>query len=161
MVDISEMLSPMATDVLRSMIQHGTKSSANSKEIEALRGIVREQLLRELRYNAELLNEQQLDAAVRVLNLETKALDFVCDQAIPLQTLLDRSISESVLQKAAGGNKKHSMHLSKLNSEAELIERLIHRIKVVQIRARYDVTLGDISYLRKLLIAAQIALSQE
>jgi hypothetical protein len=160
MVDISEMLSPMVTDVLRGMIQHGTKSHENSKEIEALRTVLRERLLREMRYNAELLKEQKLDENVRVLNVETDTLEFAVTQGVPLQMLLNRSISDSVLQKAAGGSDKHLADLLALNSEDKLIERLMHRVKVVKIRAKYGISLGDVSYLRKLVFAAQLALSE-
>lgn len=161
MVDISEMLSPMVTDVLRGMIQHGTKASTDNKELEALRTVLRERLHRDMRYNAELLKEQQLDIAVRVLNLERDTLEFVVTQGIPLQTLLNRPVSESVLRKAAGGSDKHLADLLALKSEADLIERLLHRMKLVKIRAQYDIRLGDLSYLRKLVFAAQLTLSEE
>ena len=160
-MDISEMFAPLVMDVLRGMIKHGANSQADDKELEALRTVLRERLHRDMRYNAELLKEQKLDVNVRVLNLETDALEFVITQGVPLQTLLKRSISESVLQKAAGGNEKHLADLSALNSEAKLLERLMHRMKLAKIRARYDVNLGDVAYLRKLVVAAQLALSEE
>jgi hypothetical protein len=160
-MDISEMLAPLVMDVLRGRIKHGANSQADSKELEALRTVLRERLRREMRYNAELLKEQKLDANIRILNLETDTLEFAVTQGVPLQTLLNRSISESVLQKAAGGSVKHLADLLALNSEDKLIERLMHRVKVVKIRAKYGISLGDVSYLRKLVFAAQLALSEE
>ena len=160
-MDISEIFAPLVMDVLRGMIKHGANSQADEKELEALRTVLRERLHRDMRYNAELFKEQQLDIAVRVLNLETDTLEFVVTQGVPLQTLLNRPISESVLRKAAGGSEKHLADLLALNSEAKLMERLLHRMKLVKIRARYDIRLGDVSYLRKLVVAAQLALSEE
>ena len=158
-MEISEMLSPLVTDALRGMIQHGTNSHADNKEMETLRVVVREQLRREMRYNAELMNEQKLDLAVRVLNLETDALGFVFGQGIPLSTLLNRPLSEDTLRTAAGDSKKHAEHLLQLKTEAELIERALHRIRMVKIRAKFDLGLGDVPYLRKLIVASHLSLS--
>ena len=161
MVDISEMLSPMVTDVLRGMIQHGTKASADNKELEALRVVVREQLRREMRYNAELLNEQKIDPASRILHLEKEALEFVFAQGIPLSILLDRAVPEHIIRTAAGSSQRHTMHLMLLTTEAELMERLTHRMKIATMRAKYDIGLGDISYLRKLIVAAHLTFAQD
>ena len=158
-MEISEMLSPLVTDALRGMIQHGTKSHADNKEMETLRVVVREQLRREMRYNAELMNEQKLDVDSRVLNLETDALDFVFGQGVPLSILLNRPLSEDTLRTAAGDNKKHAAHLLELKTEADLIERALHRIRMVKIRAKYGLGLGDVAYLRKLLVASHLSLS--
>lgn len=158
-MEISELLSPLVTDALRGMIQHGTKTHADNKEMETLRVVVREQLRREMRYNAELMNEQKLDLDSRVLNLETAALDFVFGQGVPLSILLNRPLSEDTLETAAAGNKKHAAHLLQLKTEADLVERALHRIRMVKIRAKYGLGLGDVSYLRKLIVASHLSLS--
>lgn len=158
-MEISELLSPLVTDALRGMIQHGTKSHADNKEMETLRVVVREQLRRELRYNAELMKEQNLDINVRVLNLETDALDIAFNQGVPLSILLNRALSEDTLRAAAGESKAHAAHLLQLKTEAELIERALHRIRMVKIRAKYGLGLGDVAYLRKLIVASHLSLS--
>ena len=158
-MEISETLSSLVMDALRSMAQNGAKANADSKEIETLRVVVREQLRREMRYNAELLNEQKLHMNVRALNLETAALDLAFNQGVPLSILLNRTLSEDTLRTAAGDSKKHAAHLLQLKTEAELIERTLHRIRMVQIRAKYDLGLGDVPYLRKLIVASHLSLS--
>lgn len=158
-MEISETLSSLVMDALRSMAQNGAKANADSKEIETLRVVVREQLRREMRYNAELLNEQKLDMAVRVLNLETVALDFAFNQGVPLSVLLNRALSENTLRTIAGNNIKHAAHLLQLKTEAELLERALHRIRMVKIRAQCDLGLGDVPYLRKLIVASHLSLS--
>ena len=160
-MDISEVFAPLVMDVLRGIVQNGAKANEDNKELEALRLVVREQLRREMRYNTELLNEQQLDPNIRVLNLEKEALEFVFGQAVPLNMLLNRPVSENILRTAAGSSQKHTALLLELNSEAKLLERLMDRMRVVKIRAQYDVNLGDVAYLRKLVAAAQLALSEE
>lgn len=52
------------------------------------------------------------------------------------------------------------MHLLELNSEAKLTERLTHRMKIATMRAKYDIGLGDISYLRKLIVGAHLTFTQ-
>lgn len=159
-MDISEMFAPLVTEALRGVVQHGANSHAESTELKMLRSVVRERLRRDMRYNAELLNEQKLDANVRVLNLASNALDFVSNQGVPLEILLNRPVSEKILRTTAGDNAKHVAHLMQLTTEAELIERLMHRFKIVTIRAQCDVGLGDTSYLRKLIVAAHMSLSE-
>ena len=159
-MEMGEMFAPLVTEVLRSIVQHGADSHADSKELRMLRSVVRERLRRDMRYNAELLSEQKLDHNFRVLNLATDALDFVASQGVPLEIILNRSTSEKVLRSAAGDNAKHISHLLRLTTEAELIERLIHRIRIVRLRAQCDVGLGDAAYLRKLIVAAHLSLSE-
>ena len=160
-MDISEMFAPLVMDVLRGMVQNGAKANEDNNELGAMRLIVREQLRREMRYNAALLNEQQLDPNIRVLNLEKEALEFVFGQAVPLNMLLNRSVSESNLRTAAGSSQKHTALLLELNSEAKLVESIRRRIKIITVKAQYNIGLGDVAYLRKLIVAAQLALSEE
>lgn len=159
-MEIGEMFAPLVTEVLRGMAQHGATSHAESKELKMLRSVVRERLRRDMRYNAELLNEQKLDPNVRVLNMATNALDFVASQGVPLEILLNRPVPEQILRTAAGENAKHLAHLLQLTTEAVLIERLMHRFRIVTIRAQCDVGLGDTAYLRKMIVAAHMSLSE-
>ncbi len=87
------------------------------------------------------------------------ALRFACEQSIPINLLFNQQIDEVVLIKGAGENLLFRQRLLTLDTEAKLMERLLHRARIIKIRAQYDLPLGDLSYMRKLMRTLEVALA--
>lgn len=159
MVDIATMLTPAIADLIKKFAEKGLDSHEAAKELDMLSMVMRERVRRDMRYNAELMSDARLDPPVKILNFETEALDFVCEQGIPLAMLFNRSLSEAQQLSFAGADKSHIKWFRELDTEAKLVERTLHRAKIAQLKAKYGLPVGDITYLRKLTRAVEIVLS--
>jgi hypothetical protein len=158
LLELAGMYGPTIADILKKMIQNGTDSPETQREISALRDVLRERVRRDMRFNTELLDEQKLYISNRILNLECNALEFAFGQSIPVKILFNTPVSEEVLSRGAGGSALHRARMLDLDNEAKLMERTLHRIRVARIRAQFDLPIGDIAYLRKLMKTLEIAL---
>lgn len=159
MIDVASMFTPVINDVLKKIVEHGLNSRETEKELSNLRAVLREKVRREIRYNQELLDETKLDAGIRVLNMDLDALRFACEQSIPMNLLFNQQIDEAVLLKGAGESLLFRRRLLALDTETKLMERLLHRVRITKIRAKYDLPLGDLSYIRKLMRTLEVALA--
>jgi hypothetical protein len=96
--------------------------------------------------------------SVRIKSLNIEAIEYVCSQAIPIGVLFNGELNEMKMSFFAGDNRKHRAHFLVMGIEADLIERLLHRIKLAQLRVSEGVSPGDVSYLKKLIMATRSAM---
>ena len=158
-MDMDMMFTPAISELVKTLIGKGATKLEDEKQIATLRMLLRERIRREARFNRELLNHTKLDLNVRLDNLKTEALEYACGQPLPIEILFSGELNSALMQLLAGDSAKHRMHFARLQTEADLIERLLHRVKLAQLRANEDVSPGDVSYLKKLNNATHAAMS--
>lgn len=157
-MDMDVMFTPVIGELVKALVGKGVSKIEDDKQVSTLRMLLRERVRREARLNREILEDAKLDLKVRIQKLETAALEYVCSQAIPLAVLFNGELNEAKMAVFAGDSEKHKMHFLMLQTEADLVERLFHRIKLAQLRVNENVSPGDISYLKKLNMATRSAM---
>jgi hypothetical protein len=158
-VDMDVIFTPVIGELVKTLVGKGASAIEDNEQVTTLRMLLRERLRREVRFNRELLSENQLDLSVRIDKLETEVLEYVCAQAVPLEKLFNKALDSDRMRFFAGENASHKMHMAMLGTEAQLIERLLHRTKLAKLRVAEGVRPGDVSYLKKLIQALQSTLS--
>ena len=158
-VDMDVMFTPVIGELVKTLVGKGASAIEDNEQVNTLRMLLRERLRREVRFNRELLSENQLDLSVRINKLETEVLEYVCAQAVPLEKLFNNELDSDRMRFFAGENASHRMNMAMLGTEAQLIEQLLHRIKLAKLRITEGVRPGDVSYLKKLIQALQSTLS--
>lgn len=157
-MDLEAVFTPIIGDFVKSLVSKGVTKLEGEKEIETLRLLLRERVRREARFNREVMDDAKLDLSVRIKNFRTDALDYVCGQPIPIAIIFNRELDKDWLLFLAGESAKHRMHFAGFKTEAHLIDRLLHRAKLAQLRVREGVSPGDVSYLKKLNNATHAAM---
>lgn len=158
-MDMDVIFTPIIGDLVKTLMGKGVNKLEEDEQISTLRMLLRERVRREARFNREILDDAKLDLNVRIQKLDTRALEYVCNQAIPLAVLFNGELNNLKMDIFAGENQQHKMHFLMLKTEADLVERLFHRIKVAQLRVNEGISPGDVSYLKKLNMAARAHLT--
>ena len=157
-MNMDVIFTPVIGEIVKALVGKGASAIEDNEQVTTLRMLLRERLRREVRFNNELLSDNQLDLSIRIYKLEIDALEYVCTQALPLETLFNGELDDNRVRFFAGDNGSHRMHMAMLSTEAQLIERLLHRIKLAKLRVEEGVRPGDVSYLKKLMRALQSTL---
>lgn len=157
-MDMDVMFTPVIGELVKALVGKGVSKIEDNEQVSTLRMLLRERVRREARLNREILEDTKLDLKVRIQKLETAALEYVYSQAIPLAVLFNAELNEAMMAIFAGDSERHKMHFLLLKTEADLVERLFHRIKLAQLRVNENVSPGDVSYLKKLNMATRSAM---
>jgi hypothetical protein len=106
---------------------------------------IRDRLKREARLNAELLDKMKGNDLI-IDELSTSALQEVFEMPIPLTLIMDKSLSVSskgILNKV----KAFKNWTQNIDTEAELLERLWQRTRMLQINTKYKQVKPNVRYL--------------
>ena len=108
-MDMDVMFTPVIGELVRTLVGKGASAIEDNEQVTTLRMLLRECLRREVRFNRELLSENQLDLSVRIYKLETEVLEYVCAQAVPLEKLFNKELDSYRMRFFAGENASHRM----------------------------------------------------
>jgi hypothetical protein len=159
LIDLSSLIVPIITSATQAISTQGIEAFFEKQEGRNLRDMLRERLLREMRFNSELLSHRGLESIQKVDQLDARALEFVFSQPLPLKALFPRLLSEDDKTKIAGSSQRAKQRINGLLGEADLIERVWLRMSIAKFRARNGLPLGDVDYLSHLIIGLRLSLS--
>jgi hypothetical protein len=160
MIEILGVLGPALNSAMQRILEKGVDSLTDTQG-KNLRGVLRERLKREVRFNSELLSESGIPISDKLEQFDLRAIEFLFSQPLPLKSLFPKELSESIRKKIAGSNQKHRNWIDGLYCEADLIERTWLRMSIAKFRVRNRISLGDTEYLRRLIIALSVSLFEE
>lgn len=155
---VEALLTPIFKRLISTVIDGGVEAIKKSAEAKHLRRIVRERLMRELRFNDELLKYDKFKEGERVAAIETEALDFIMSQPMPLGVFFDLAEPLDLKVFIKAQNDKHTSWGMTINSEGELVERWWHRVRLAQLKQKAGLSPGDLEYLRLLCRALHASL---
>ena len=154
---ILSLVLPLAHDAIKLGLDV-VKKRTDFKNLQIL---LREQLLREVRLNIEILKELGIDHAKSVILLRTGMIEQICEQPLPVSLLFNEVISQEVRSTIFGkdGHKtSYVRRISGIKTEADLIERILFRVAVAKLRAENGSEKGDIAYIKRLLMGLECSL---
>ncbi|MFO7886054.1 MAG: hypothetical protein R6U68_14655 [Desulfobacteraceae bacterium] len=100
---------------------------------------------REARLNAELLGKMKgIESLIEELSINT--LQEVFEMPIPLNKIMNKHLSDRV-KDILNNNKKYHNWTKNVHSEADLVERLWHRTRMLQINKKYKQVKPNLAYL--------------
>ena len=143
--------------IVEAVIELGYEGYKTSKETKLLRLIVKENIKRELNSNLALLDEVskvdrttpiKADEIKRILISELTFDEFetYCKLHLPLSLLLPSVLDHK------NTPKKYKSRIIDIEYESDLVERIYHRLQILKVRANKDLELGDIKYIRALIL---------
>lgn len=162
-----ELLSGLIGTIFSKGLDHWN----GSREARLVKLALRDRLHREVRLNLEiwkLFDQRKNKPTPEVLAslLSVKAFDEICTLNFPLSELLGAECLPSdvsrhlQLEGKPNANKKFKQRVKSITSEVDLIERIWHRLHILKARQQLSGSLGDIDYLKHLLVGLDIALSE-
>jgi hypothetical protein len=137
---------------------------AETNNFKVLKKITHGRLIREVRLNKEILNDswgtKAPQTSVFMNSLSSHAFDLIIESGMPLETIFEKKLQDKV-KAFFKKNKKIETWTSGLTTEATLIERAYHRLKVAKIKVSLDLDPGDLNYLRYLFVAIDMSLTSD
>lgn len=152
-------------EIISVLIEKGIDGWEKSKEAELLRDSLRERLSREVRFNLAIWNlpatKPQPEAFAAMMSSE--AFNAVCTLNLPLRLILDPNSldakAKQIMDEHPDGNFKN--WTDGISNEVTLVERIWHRLKVLQYRQDLDGSLGNLEYLMHLHRVLHATLNQK
>ena len=149
----------MLDAIIAVLIENGLDGKAKTTESALLRESLRERLAREVRLNLALwslpASKPRPDAFATMVSRD--AFDAVCTLNLPLRLILDADKlsddARALLDNGSNGNPpdaRFKQWTAGIRSEVILVERIWHRLRVLQYRQDLDGSLGNLEYLMHL-----------
>jgi len=156
--------------LLSKAIDMGVDVVTSNKQFKQLKQVVIEKTARELRFNSELLGERipKSDLAdekvidILIGSLSTDSFDELIKSSVPLIIIFDEYILDAndwlAYQKTLKKESRQMLGWAKgIKSQAELIERIYHRTKIIKLFCTMNMRKGlvSIQYIKFLILAFQ------
>jgi len=146
----------LLTPILGKLFETGIDQWNDKQSFKNIRLAVRDRLRREARLNAELLNNIKGKGKV-IDELSTRALQEVFEMPIPVSKILDEELSPNVLGILAK-NKNYKRWTENVRNEAQLVERLWQRTRMLEIRVKKQEGSPNVNYVCVLNRALAVSL---
>lgn len=154
---ILSMVLPLAHDA----VKFGLAEVEKRADFKNLQIVLREQLLREVRLNLEILKELGIDHTKSVMLLRTEVMQQICEQPLPVSLLFNGAVSQEVRSTILGKGGQRASYarwISGVKTESDLIERIWFRVAVAKLRAENNSDMGDVAYIKRLLMGLECSL---
>jgi len=161
---IASLVSPYG-DILSKLVGVGFNEWKENKRFQDLTAIARESLLRELKFNIELIDEIKKETTgneiipLVVQRLSTETFDRLVSADIPLGRMFDKKI-ETDFWGDFKLDQRDSNNVDGIKTNSDLLDRAYHRMKIFIIRVELGIDRTRLDYLRLLLHAAEVSLKQ-
>jgi hypothetical protein len=146
------------SETIKNFLKLGFKNFETSEDARILRVVLAERLLREIKFNLEIINEFKKGKEDFLQEIDSRVVEGIFSQPLPISILFPDQIPHELLEKTIAGNKKHLNWMAGISTEADLIERISQRVAVAKCRDRNKTSSGDIQYLEKLMRCLKEAL---
>jgi hypothetical protein len=129
---------------------------ASSNQTRLLREVVHERILRELRLNIAVwqLFREKAEPGIVAKLISVAAFNEVSSLSVPLRLLFNtNSLSKSARDLLIDGGKidgRYKKWSAGIDNEIDLIERIWHRLRVLEARQQLKGSLGNMEYLMHL-----------
>ena len=147
---------PTMMDLLKTVMEKGIKRVEDNIALKNFRSVIRERLVREVKFNLEVLKDEHLSIQEKMSELDIKVIEFVFSQPLPLEiffsTTLPKDAEAQLLKLKNRGWSEENF------SEVNLIERLWLRVSIAKLRTRHEASPGDIKYLGRLFLCLRESL---
>jgi hypothetical protein len=141
----------------------GVDKLIKSAEFKHTQFIMRERLLREIKFNSEINRLPKITVDQAIDNYETKILYGLIEQPFVLQSIfpkpLDQDLPDQINKRFM--NRAVRIWISLHDNEAELIEKLITRLKTHKLRKSLAINAGAKVYVMALVEALYLSLQRE
>ncbi|KGE03822.1 hypothetical protein [Pseudohaliea rubra] len=158
----------MLDTIIAVLIEKGLDGKAKSSESALLRDTLRERSAREVRLNLALwkLPASKPRPHAFAAMVSSDAFDAVCTLNLPLRSILDvnelAAEAKDLLEAGPEGERldtRFKQWAAGITNEVILVERIWHRLRVLQCRQDLDGSLGNLDHLMHLHRALEMRLT--
>lgn len=145
------------------LIEKGVDFYEKTKEHQNITLMVQDKILRELRFNAEVISilikeenisEKEIQISLR-RTLKTEAFDALEGGSFPLKILFNRKLDDDDWMYISDKEQwsKYKQRIKGIETQSQLLERTYHRLKIQKILSENKIVHGDIGYIRYLMLS--------
>ena len=154
------MLDMFLSPTLKLLFDYGFERFKSRKQVKTIRKVLSERLLREIKLNLEIFSDLKDEEEIAIKAIDTSIIEAIFSQPIPLGLLFDNRIPDGDREDACQENQNYRNWMQTILTEADLIERVWHRLAIAKFRQSNNISKGDIKYLKQLLLLMKVCLSR-